>query len=394
MKNCPDSSGYGRPLGVWIVGARGAVATTTMVGHAAITRGLCPPVGMLTEAQPLCEAPLAPLAGMRFGGHDLAATPLLDAALALAADGGPMDAGIATAVADDLREHEERMRLAPLRAPGTPARETIERIQRDIEDFGRANAGARTVMVNLSSTEAPPVPDVAHLDPDRLEAALDAAGTDPGVLPPSVLYAYAAIDAGVPHVNFTPSAGASLPALEQLALDRGVAHAGSDGKTGETLLKTALAPMFAMRHLKVQSWVGFNVLGNGDGRALSDPTVAVSKTHSKAKAVPSILGYEPHGIVRIDYVPSMGDWKTAWDNIQFQGFLNTPMNMQITWQGADSALAAPLVLDLARLTDLAAERGESGALGHLGFYFKSPMGSDEHDLSKQHRLRMEHVGCG
>jgi myo-inositol-1-phosphate synthase len=394
MENGHGSERRARRLGVWIVGARGAVATTTLVGAAAMRRGLVPPIGMLTETDPLREAPLAPLGAMTFGGHDVTGIPLVEAAAALAADGGPLDAGLAQAVADDLWETDDRLRPAPLRALGAPARVAVEQIQRDLADFRRANQGARTVVVNLASTEAPPAPSMAHLDPDRLEAALDDRSTDPATLPPSVLYAYAAIEAGVPHVNFTPSAGSALPALEQLALDRGVAHAGSDGKTGETLLKTVLAPMFRMRELKVQSWVGFNVLGNGDGRALSDPTVAVSKTHSKARAVPSILGYEPQGVVRIDYVPSLGDWKTAWDMIQFQGFLGTPMSLQLTWQGADSALAAPLVLDLVRLTDLAAERGEKGALGHLAFYFKSPMGSDIHDLSAQHALLLEHVGCG
>src|SRR3989442_552300 len=179
--------------------------------------------------------------------------------------------------------------------------------------------------------------ELRELDLDALDAALHAPDSR---VPASALYAYAALDMGVPYVNFTPSVGASLPGLEELARVRGVPHAGRDGKTGETLLKSALAPMFRMRHLHVRTWVGFNVLGNADGLALSDPATAASKTESKGKVVPSILGYEPQTLVRIDYVPTLGDWKTAWDLIQFEGFLGTPMTLQFTWQGSDSALAA------------------------------------------------------
>jgi myo-inositol-1-phosphate synthase len=149
--------------------------------------------------------------------------------------------------------------------------------------------------------------------------------------------------------------------------------------------------MFRMRNLQVRSWVGFNVLGNADGLALSDPATAASKTESKGKVVPSILGYDPHTLVRIDYVPTLGDWKTAWDLIQFEGFLRTPMTLQFTWQGADSALAAPLVLDLVRLVDRAASRGERGGLGHLAFFFKSPVSCEVHDLAEQYALLCQHV---
>ena len=192
-------------------------------------------------------------------------------------------------------------------------------------------------------------------------------------------------------MNCTPSVGASLAALETLAHARGVPHAGRDGKTGETLLKSALAPMFRMRNLQVRSWVGFNVLGNADGLALADPTTAASKMESKGRVVPSILGYDPHTLVRIDYVPTLGDWKTAWDLIQFDGFLKTPMTLQFTWQGADSALAAPLVLDLVRLVDLAASQGECGGLGHLAFFYNSPVRCEVHDLAEQYARLCHHV---
>jgi myo-inositol-1-phosphate synthase len=244
------------------------------------------------------------------------------------------------------------------------------------------------IVVNLATTEPLPAADVLALDLDGLERRLDLPGAR---VPTSALYAYAAMDMGVPYVNFTPSVGASLTGLEALAQLRGVPHAGRDGKTGETLLKSALAPMFRMRSLQVRSWVGFNVLGNADGLALSDPTTAASKTESKGKVVPAILGYEPHTLVRIDYVPTLGDWKTAWDLIQFEGFLRTPMTLQFTWQGADSALAAPLVLDLVRLVDLAASRGERGGLGHLAFFFKSPVSCEVHDLAEQYARLCQHV---
>jgi myo-inositol-1-phosphate synthase len=154
--------------------------------------------------------------------------------------------------------------------------------------------------------------------------------------------------------------------------------------------RAALDGQLLQRRLQVRSWTGFNALGNADGAALADPAVAASKIASKSGLIPAILGYEPHNLVRIDYVPPLGDWKTAWDLIQFDGFLNTPMTLQLTWQGSDSALAAPLVLDLARLVAVAAERGERGALGWLGFYFKTPQGCATHDLSAQYALLCDH----
>ena len=187
----------------------------------------------------------------------------------------------------------------------------------------------------------------------------------------------------MPYVNFTPSLGTSCPRSDELARVRGVPHAGKDGKTGETLLKSVLAPMFAARNLRVLSWVGHNILGNGDGRVLNDPANKASKVKSKDAALASILGYKPQSLVSIEYVESLDDWKTAWDHIHFEGFLGTKMTLQFTWQGCDSVLAAPLVIDLARLMLLAQRRGESGVLSHLACFFKSPMGTDEHDFFRQ-----------
>jgi myo-inositol-1-phosphate synthase len=380
----PDSE----RLGVWLIGARGAVATTTIVGAIALRRGYARPVGLVTALDPLQTAPLTPISSLVFGGHDIADTPLVKAADGLCRDAGPLSRDLVRAIEDELAGAESHLRPAPARAPSQAPMHFVESVRRALADFRQAARARRVVMVNVATTEPPVSADVAGLDLAGLRAALV---TPASGLPVSALYAYAALDAGVPYVNFTPSVGAALPALEELAHERGVPHAGRDGKTGETLLKSALAPMFRMRHLEVKSWAGFNMLGNADGLALSDPVTAASKTESKGKVVPAILGYEPHTLVRIDYVPTLGDWKTAWDFIQFEGFLGTPMTLQLTWQGADSALAAPLVLDLVRLVDLAAARGERGGLGHLAFFFKSPVNCEIHDLSRQYSLLCDHV---
>ena len=175
-----------------------------------------------------------------------------------------------------------------------------------------------------------------------------------------------------------------MPALRRLADERGVPHMGSDGKTGETLVKTALAPLFAGRALRVLSWEGYNMLGNRDGFVLNDPEAKESKTQSKDRALRQILGDEgTHSKVTIDYVPSLDDWKVAWDYIHFEGFLGAKMSMQFTWQGNDSALAAPLVLDLARLAAFAQMQGESGLMTHAAAYFKSPADVEEQTFVKQ-----------
>jgi myo-inositol-1-phosphate synthase len=210
-----------------------------------------------------------------------------------------------------------------------------------------------------------------------------------GILPPSSLYALAAIEQGAAFVDFTPSAGARIPALEVLAERHGVPLGGSDGKTGETLLKSALAPMFASRALRVRSWAGANLLGGGDGEALADPVRAQSKLNSKARSVEEILGYPVEQTVRIDNIKDLGEWKTAWDHISFEGFLGVRMKLQFTWEGCDSALAAPLVLDLARLASLALGRGSAGVVPELGFFFKDPAGTTEHALERQYAILAE-----
>ena len=161
---------------------------------------------------------------------------------------------------------------------------------------------------------------------------------------------------------------------------------GCDGKTGETLLKSVLAPMFARRNLHVMSWVGHNIFGNMDGRVLDDPANKQAKVASKDHLLGEVLGYRPKTVTSIEYVPDLGDWKTAWDHVHFQGFLGTPMTFQFIWQGCDSLLAAPLVLDLVRFAAMAWRRGETGRLTFLASFFKSPYGVEEQDFTRQFQM--------
>jgi myo-inositol-1-phosphate synthase len=222
-----------------------------------------------------------------------------------------------------------------------------------------------------------------------VEAALDAGTSQPA----SAIYAYAALKSGRPFINFTPSLGSTLPALRELADKQGVPHAGNDGKTGETLVKTVLAPMFAARALRVKTWQGYNMLGNRDGEVLRDEAHRESKLRNKDEALRSILGEDPdlHSKVGIDFVPSLGDWKTAWDFVHFEGFLGARMKLQFTWEGSDSALAAPLIIDLARLADFAAEVGESGEMAHTACFFKAPIAGGSHDFHRQHVTLLEYA---
>jgi myo-inositol-1-phosphate synthase len=278
--------------------------------------------------------------------------------------------------------------IEALAAPGIPRgespRQALDRIAEDLRAFVRENQVAHLVVVNVASTE-PPI-DAARVPPRwcDVEPLLDRPDDCP--LPASSLYAIAAFEVGASYINFTPSLGAAPAALDELARLRGVRHMGCDGKTGETLLKSVLAPMFRQRNLQVMSWVGHNIFGNMDSRVLSDPRNKQSKLSSKMRLLEEILGYQPQALVSIERIDSLGDWKTAWDHIHFAGFLNTPMVLQCIWQGCDSLLAAPLVLDLIRLTDLAARRGETGTLTFLASFFKSPYGVTEHRFDRQYQM--------
>ncbi|NHA67855.1 inositol-3-phosphate synthase, partial [Phycicoccus flavus] len=293
---------------------------------------------------------------------------------------GVVPHGLPALVSADLDAASARVRPGYV-AGSEDQRAAVERLAADLREFAEREDLARVVVVNVSSTEAPVDPQPAHEDRTALEAAWDR-GESP--LPASSVYAAAAFAAGCAFVDFTPSAGARLPVLAAMAAEAGLPWGGSDGKTGETLLKSVLAPMFAMRALQVRSWSGTNLLGGGDGATLASADARESKARSKAAGLGAMLGYPVEGPLHIDEVTDLGDWKTAWDLVTFAGFLGTRMTLQFTWQGCDSALAAPLVIDLARLLDLALRRGESGPVDALGFFFKDPVGSDEHALAAQH----------
>jgi len=362
--------------GIWLIGARGSVATTSVVGGLALRARLADPVGCVSAHPALNGAALPDFGELVFGGHDVIAGPVAKKAEQLAA-AGVVPARLVQALEADLAEVEMDLRHAPA---GATQAEIAEAIAGDIMAFGERHDLDRVVAVNVASTEPAAQPHPAHASLGALTAALAAPGR---VLPPSSLYAYAAFTAGCSYVDFTPSTGARLPALAELAAERALPYAGHDGKTGETLLKSVLAPMFAMRNLAVRSWSGVNLLGGGDGANLTEPGANAAKSVSKQRVLHEILGYAPDGGTRIDYVADIGDFKTAWDLITFAGFLGTAMRLQFTWQGCDSALAAPLVLDLARITVAAHEAGHAGPLAPLAFFFKDPLGDVDHALHAQ-----------
>jgi len=370
--------------GLWLVGARGSVATTVATGLALITAGGAGPDALVTEQPDLAGAGLVPLGHLVVGGHDVAEVPLVKRAAQLA-DAGVIPHTALTLVSDELDRTCQRIRHGYRDGEERQA-DAVERLAGDIRAFAVSESLSRVVVVNVSSTEPVVVDAAAHASLGALENAW-AAGESP--LPASSVYAAAAFTAGAAFVDFTPSTGARLPALEQLAERHGVPWGGSDGKTGETLVKSVLAPMFAARALRVRSWAGTNLLGGGDGATLADPEAMESKARSKARGLEAMLGHPVDGPVHIDNIADLGDWKTAWDHLTFSGFLGTRMSMQFTWQGCDSSLAAPLVIDLARLLDLALRRGEVGPVPALGFFFKDPVRSDEHRLFEQHRALAE-----
>ncbi|MEV5432049.1 inositol-3-phosphate synthase [Streptomyces sp. NPDC052701] len=366
-----SASRSGSRVGVWLIGARGSVATTVVAGCAAVTAGLHPPTGLVTETPAFAGSGLPALSSLVFGGHDTVDCPLPKRAEELAAQ-GVLPPGLPSAVAAELAAADREIRPGgPLAGDTRQAEELIAAFTADLRDFVRRHELARAVVVNVASTEPAATGDA---------------------LPPSSLYAAAALRAGCPYVNFTPSTGLHHPALAALAESSGLPHAGRDGKTGQTLLRSVLGPMFAQRALAVRAWSGTNLLGGGDGAALADPAAAAAKNAGKERVLADTLGAAPEGEVHIDEVPALGDWKTAWDHIAFDGFLGTRMILQTIWQGCDSALAAPLVLDLVRLTSRAHETGRSGPLGELGFYFKDPVGDGPSGLAEQYAALKDFAG--
>ncbi len=382
-------------VGVWLVGAKGGVATTMMTGLAALARGAIDPVGLVTALDPFPSLGLVGFGDLVVGGHDIRSGSLLDEARSMWTTSRAIRPDLIEDAADYFAAVEARLRPGTVVASGDKIREladeavaahvespraAIDRIRDDIVAFAAAERLSRVVVVNVASTEPPPSRPIPR-EYAELAPLLDDDAACP--LPSSSLYALAAFEAGASFVNFTPSAGSTPQALQEAAERHGVPHAGCDGKTGETLLKSVLAPMFAARNLEVMSWVGHNIFGNMDGKVLDDPRNKAAKVKSKDHLLSQILGYPPQTHVSIEYIRSLGDWKTAWDHVHFRGFLGTPMTFQFTWQGCDSILAAPLVIDLVRLVERAHRSGDRGVLEWLACFFKSPINVNEQNFAKQ-----------
>jgi myo-inositol-1-phosphate synthase len=380
-----------RRVGVAVVGLGGAVASTAAAGVELLRLGLAGHEGLPLAA----EEDLISYDGLVFAGWDahpgdLAAAAehhgvLTPAQLAAAAPAlsriAPWPAIVDT---DFCRNVEGVHRMAAERH-----RDRIDQVRRDLRRFREEEALDGLVMVNLASVERPIDPGEPALQSlGALESALDA--DDPAV-GPALLYAYAALVEGVPYANFTPSVAAEVPALVELADDAGVPTAGKDGKTGQTMLKTLIAPGLRARALHVDGWFSTNILGNRDGEALHDPASLQSKLDTKASVLDSILGYpvEDH-IVAIHYYRPRGDNKEAWDTIDVTGFLGQPMQIKVNFLARDSVLAAPLVLELARVLDRAQLAGERGVQEQLGAFFKAPATRDgetpEHALHVQEQV--------
>lgn len=383
-------------IGIWLIGAKGGVATTSIVGLIALKKGLIGNAGLVTQTDRFHGVDLADWKDFVIGGHDIREGRLFDEAMRMATESRAIEADLIKSCKPELDKIEKNLRPGTLVNVGatitglaeeqvrkrkeTP-REAIARIQKDYAEFVAEHKISHLIVVNVSSTEPPVDPATV---PDTW-AALDKLLDKPQKCPlgASSIYAIAALDKGHSFINFTPSLGSTPKAIGELALERGACHIGYDGKTGETLLKSVLAPMFAKRNLEVMSWVGHNIFGNMDGKVLDDPANKKTKVTSKDRLLHEILGYSPQTLVSIEYIRSMGDWKTAWDHIHFRGFLGTPMTMQFTWQGCDSLLAAPLVIDLIRLVERAHRNGQTGVLTFLAAFFKSPMGTTVHDFGLQ-----------
>jgi len=400
-------------LGVLCVGL-GAVTTTFMAGVENVRRGNAKPIGSLTQMAtirlgkrteqrtPLIKdfVPLADLNDLVFGAWD----PIPDNAYQAALKAGVLD----------KHEHVEPIRdflqaIVPMPAAfdqhyvkrlqgtnvkqGKTKRVLAEALRQDLRDFKARHGCDRLVMVWCASTEIFIQPGPAHETLATFEKGMDA--NDPSIAP-SQLYAYAAIMEGVPFMNGAPNLTCDTPALEHLARDRQVAIGGKDFKTGQTMIKTVLSPMFKARMLGVAGWYSTNILGNRDGEVLDDPESFKTKEESKLgvmeyilqpKLYPELYGNLYHK-VRINYYPPRGDNKEGWDNIDIFGWLGYPMQIKVDFLCRDSILAAPLVLDLVLFADLARRAGLSGIQEWLSFYFKSPQVVaglyPEHDLFIQH----------
>jgi myo-inositol-1-phosphate synthase len=394
-------------LGVLLVGL-GAVSTTFIAGVEAVKQGLGLPVGSLTQMGTVRLGkrtanrvprlrdfvPLAKLEDLVFGAWDI----FPDEAYAAACEAEVLDRNLL----DRLRPQLAAIR--PMRGVFDPRYvkrlrgehvkegskwELAQQLMTEIEAFQRERGVDRSVMVWCGSTESHLCASAVHGSLAAFEAGLR---EDDAAIPASMVYAYAALSLGIPFANGAPNLTLDVPALRELAAQRRVPVCGKDFKTGQTLMKTALAPALKARMLGLRGWFSTNILGNRDGEVLDDPECFKTKEMSKLSALEHILQphlypdlYEGfHHQVRINYYPPRGDNKEGWDNLDIFGWLGYPMQIKIDFLCRDSILAAPLVLDLALFLDLARRAGMHGAQEWLSFYFKSPMTLPqlypEHDL--------------
>ena len=399
--------GAGR-LGILLVGL-GAVSTTVIAGVHAIRKKLAPPIGSLTELGTIRlgkrterRSPrireifdLPTLDDIVFGGWDIFAEDCYSAA---------RTAGVLEpALIDQLRPELEAVKPMPavfdrqyvrrLDGPnikkGKNKKELADQLIDDIRAFKQRQRCDRLVLVWCGSTEVYMKESAVHQSVDALERGL--LDNDPAI-PSSMIYAYAAIKEGIPYANAAPNLSADVPALLELAARTGSPLAGKDLKTGQTLIKTIIAPGLKARLIGVAGWYSTNILGNRDGEVLDDPESFKTKEESKKSVLDYILQphlypglYDKlHHVVRINYYPPRGDNKEGWDNIDLVGWLGYPMQLKINFLCRDSILAAPIVLDTALFLDLARRAGMSGIQEWLSFYFKSPMHAaglyPEHDL--------------
>ena len=395
-------------LGILLAGL-GAVSTTLIAGVHAIRKGLAAPTGSLTQMgtirlgkrtdgrSPLIRdfVPLAGLDDLVFGGWDIFEDNCYQAA-------GNAEV-LRRELLDQVRTELEAVQPWPavfdqsyvkkLDGPnvktGASKRDLAEQLRDDIRRFREEQGVERLVLIWCGSTEVYMEEGPAHRSLEAFERALEA--SDPAI-PSSMVYAYAALKEGIPYANAAPNLSADIPALEELALQSGSPLAGKDLKTGQTLMKTMVAPGLKARLLGVSGWYSTNILGNRDGEVLDDPESFKTKEESKKSVLDHILQPELyptlyddlHHVVRINYYPPRGDNKEGWDNIDLVGWLDYPMQLKINFLCRDSILAAPIVLDVALFLDLATRAGMSGIQEWLSFYFKSPI--HRRDLYPEHDL--------
>jgi myo-inositol-1-phosphate synthase len=398
-------------LGVLIPGM-GAVATTFIGGVLAIRRGLGKPVGSLSQMGTLSldsdasgpvhrirdVVPLSRIEDLVFGGWDIFDEDMYTAAI----NAGVLERSILDGIRPDMqairpmpavfdRHYVNRLNGRYVKS-GPTKMDLADQLREDIQTFKSANRLARMVMIWCGSTESFSRPGPVHRSLASFETGLKA--NDPDIAP-SMIYAYAAIREGIPFANGAPNLTEEIPALQALAQQNEVPLSGKDLKTGQTMIKTVLAPAFKARMLGVSGWFSTNILGNRDGEVLDDPKALKSKQISKLGALEHILQADLfpdlyadlYHSVKINYYPPRGDNKEGWDNIDIFGWLGYPMQLKIDFLCRDSILAAPLVLDVALFMDLAARCGWHGLQEWLSFYFKSPTTpagmTVEHDLFRQ-----------